>query len=281
MISTILKKQSLINKIRLLNILGITAAMLTVLVVLSVLFFWFARKTLVNNVLADARLLATNTAPMLAFHDQEEAEKLASIFKKTSNLQRIVIFDQSHTPFVDIITQEAGYTPTAIEAEIPEIGEDTYRFQESCLLVFAPVFIENERLGTVVLESNLKSIRNGIVMFLTITSIATLLGIILSALILKKLHIWALAPVLSMSKLAEQVAIHKSYHLRAKVEGEDEIASLAMRFNEMLERITSTSHLLSNSSKSFSWLWDKLRRRPVVIPDSSIIAFRDISIARR
>lgn len=243
-ILNLLKNQSLINKMRLLNVLGITAVMFVVLVFFSILYSFFARQELADSLLAEARLLATNTAPMLAFQDKDETRKLAASFKQTSNLLRVIVFDQNNDIFVDLTTggEENTY---AYRSRLPAIHRDATSFESQKLVAFAPIIIQKERVGTVVIERGLDTIKTNLLLFMYIGGGATILGIFLSTFILKRLQQWALGPILDMSNLAEQVAMNKNYHLRANVDGKDEVARLAVRFNQMLERIEAWDKKLS------------------------------------
>ncbi len=239
-----LKNQSLINKMRLLNILGTTVVMFVVLVFFSILYSFFARQELADSLLAEARLLATNTAPMLVFQDKDETRKLAASFKRTSNLLRVIVFDQNNDIFVELISGGEENT-TSYRTRVPAIHRDSTSFESQKLVAFAPVYVQEERVGTVVLEGGLDTIRTNLLLFVYIGGGATILGILLSAHILKRMQQWALGPILDMSKLAEKVATDKSYHLRANDDGKDEVARLATRFNQMLERIEAWDKKLS------------------------------------
>lgn len=221
----------------LLNIVGIAVTMFVILALFSLLYSISARETLSDKILAEARLLATNTAPMLAFHDNEEASKLVSSFQSINDLQRIVILDQNNTIFVDQANLETDSLPLPTPDRLALISTDTASFESNRLIALVPIYIENERMGTVVMVSGLDSIEKDILWFVGLGTFATIIGILISAFVLRKLQLWALAPLIEMSELAEQVATNKSYHLRAKVEGKDEFARLAHRLNQMLERI--------------------------------------------
>lgn len=232
-----LRNSSLINKMLLLNFIGIASAMIMVLVLLSLVYSSFSRQSLANNILAQARLLAANTAPMLAFHDLKEAKKLAATFKELKDLRQIIIFDAQDFPVVQLQVTEGDDIPSAVRARLPGTLSESANFIGNSLFVFVPIYLETERMGTVLIESGLSSIKNNIVVFISIATIATSIAIFLSAFILRKLQMWALSPIIDMSRLAEEVATSRKYHLRAEVNGSDEIASLAVRFNQMLEKI--------------------------------------------
>lgn len=230
---------------RLLNVVGITVVMVVVLVFFSILYSFFARQELADSVLAEARLLATNTAPMLVFQDKEETSSLAASFKQTSNLLRVIVFDQNDEIFVDLASGGEEIV-ASYQERLPAIRHDSTSFESKKLVAFAPVLVEEERVGTVVIERGLDTIRSNLLLFVYIGGGATLLGILLSTSLLKRMQQWALGPILDMSKLAERVATDKSYHLRANVDGKDEVARLALRFNQMLERIEAWDKKLSS-----------------------------------
>lgn len=228
---------SLMNKMLMLNIIGITSAMIVVLVFVSLFYSYYARESLSNNMLSQAELFSTNIAPMLAFHDIEEAEKLATKFHEIEELERIAVLASDGKNLIDLQSFKIDYLPMELSGNIPHLSTGIKRVGINNIIVFSPIKVEDEIIGTVVFENSAVSIRKNIFLLLSIAVIATFVGVTLSAVILRKLQMVALGPIINLSDLAEKIAEDKNYALRVQVVGKDEVARLAMRFNQMLDKI--------------------------------------------
>ncbi|PIE66169.1 MAG: hypothetical protein CSA26_01545 [Desulfobacterales bacterium] len=233
-----LKNQTLVNKLKVLNFVGISMAMVIIFVLWSLMYSWHTRQELADDLAEKSQLLAANIAPMIAFQDREEAQALLGTFRGTKNLRRVVVFQQKENiPFVQLVLDLTALTPSQLVPLVREVNSTRVQFIKNGFLAFSPVILDKERIGTVIFESDLGSVKKSLSLFLLFGSMALIAGIILSAAILKRLQSIVISPIVNISEMAEKVAASKEFHLRVEIDGQDEIARLGQHFNQMLDEI--------------------------------------------
>ena len=101
---------------------------------------------------------------------------------------------------------------------------------------------QQERQGTVVME-NAQGIEKTIIMM------SMLLSVAIAGIVAYRTSRAIAKPVISVTQIAEQVAAESNFDLRAPVTGQDEIGSLAVSLNHLIERVSEHTKELEQAKE--------------------------------
>ncbi|HYL09890.1 MAG TPA: PAS domain S-box protein, partial [Candidatus Acidoferrales bacterium] len=116
------------------------------------------------------------------------------------------------------------------------LGEDSY-FTTAELVIYRPIWLDGQRIGTVYIQSDLEDIRDRLRRFAGIVSLVVLGCLILVYVMGGLLKNAVLNPIQELSAAMQSVAREKNYSLRAAKHADDELGHLADGFNHMLQQI--------------------------------------------
>jgi signal transduction histidine kinase/ActR/RegA family two-component response regulator len=224
-----------INSIRKKLLLIMMSICLAALIVSSTVFniwsYLLFRNNMIRNFRAQAEMTANNCSAAILFDDAKTAEDVLKSYKAEPSVLNCCIYDADKNHFASYIRK--GYTE---HKEIP-LKSNGYLFFDGCLIVFEPILLENEQVGTVVLVSDLKPLKDNVktnsLIVVTITVVAFLAAYLLAA----RLQRIVSKPILSLADLAKHVYQKRDYSQRAENVSDDEIGTLVDAFNLMLDEI--------------------------------------------
>jgi signal transduction histidine kinase len=142
----------------------------------------------------------------------------------------------------------------------PRPAEDSADFGDDGLVVFHPVKLKGERIGTVYLRSDLSELTSRIeVQALTVGAVFLASG--LAALFLSsRLQRLVSGPILDLSETARAVSENQDYSLRAEKRGRDELGQLVDAFNQMLGQIQQRDSALQEAKEELERRVDERTR---------------------
>lgn len=111
------------------------------------------RQRMANDLSTVGRVVADNSAAALAFQNQDDATDVLSALEADRHIVAAGLYDLSGLLF-------AAYPPSAADDVVPPpLGRDGYQFSITNLVLQQAVTNNGQRLGTLVLESNLDAFR--------------------------------------------------------------------------------------------------------------------------
>ncbi|MBI5187053.1 MAG: response regulator [Nitrospinae bacterium] len=226
-----LKNLNLKNKLRAIILLTSSAALLIACAMFIAYDQALLRKNMVRDLSTLAEIIADRSTAAIAFNDPVSAKETLSALSAKQSIVTSCIYEDTGQMFTCYFrgTQKADFPPR------PE--KDGYIFRDSHLIMFRPIFLENERIGTVYIKADLNEL-NDILKQNAITAASVLLISFLVAFFLSsRLQRLISGPVLNLVQSAKTVSEKKDYSVRAMKESEDELGLLVDTFNEMLSQI--------------------------------------------
>jgi HAMP domain-containing protein len=187
---------------------------------------------MVRDLSAAARLIADRSTAALLFDDPEVArESLAALAAKPAVTTALIRMPDG-APFAryDAEGQAAREMPASLPPGRPD-------FAAGQLLVGAPIELDGEHLGQVMIRSSLSEFnrlwRHFLLIFAGILAVAALVGIQLALGLRRRL----MRPLDHLIAVAQRISADRDYSLRARIETQDELGILIGAFNTMLDRI--------------------------------------------
>jgi len=194
------------------------------------------RRALAGEISAIATVLGNNSTAAIEFGNRDAAFKVLQAVEAQPQIRRAVLFLPDGSAFAEW-ARETGRPP------LPRPGMHRGSwFADRSLYCAEPVVLAGEEIGTIVLESDLLRLRER-----TVESSLVVAGVLLvSLLVALGLSSWlqriVLRPLLRLVDVADAVSRGGNYALRAPAAGRDEIGTLVVSFNQMLEQIERQNH---------------------------------------
>ena len=184
------------------------------------------RQQLVQSRGAVAKVLAYNLSASLVFEDKTGAQIRLESVRNVSGIRSAVVFDKDGHVFAQMGEPAVGVAP----------GKDTaatWRYTATALEYRSPVLVDRERVGELVLVSNLDelwSLRNYLVVaglsFTIATCVAGITGLWLARVIIE--------PVSRLARAMDRVRRSGEFGHAVDRTSEDEVGHLTDSFNDLL-----------------------------------------------
>lgn len=190
------------------------------------------RRELVEKVGSLAAVVGHNTTAALEFNDPKSAADTLSSLRDEPNIVAAFVYDRSDVVFATYRRAGAPSIPPPAA-----VGSPGHAFADEHLHLFRPIVSQGERVGTMVVVSDLTALsarigRYGLIVIL-VFGVALLLALWLSRYFERLL----IRPILHLATVTRTVAQEKNYSGRATKESNDEIGQLIDGFNYMLAQI--------------------------------------------
>ena len=176
-------------------------------------------------------IIGENSTAALAFNDPDAAEETLA------GLHAVQTVSQA-----DIYTREGALFASYRRADsrAPLLAgprEDGFRFDQHYLSLHRSLFIEEEPVGSISIQSDVIDWQAQLIEYGGIVAIALLLSSLVALLLSAKFQQTISQPIQHLSEAAHRVSKKKDYAVRVEEQGQDELGQLTKTFNEMLAQI--------------------------------------------
>jgi signal transduction histidine kinase len=244
-IKTILRKTSIKRKLILLMMLTSVIVLVMTALPLVVNDVTEFRSEEQQKMTALAEIISKNTAAAVMFSDRKAAEVTlaglsinphvisayvvtsdGAVFAKYHNSRHSGMGKARDEKSIEKIIREAR-TGSSVSAQE---GDDD-------LAVAAPIILDNQEVGLVVVQSDLDALHDRITRALITVAGIFIVAIVIAYLVSSKLQRVISEPILHLADTMKTVSSEKNYAVRARAESKDEIGQLFDGFNDMLTQI--------------------------------------------
>lgn len=198
----------------------------------ALIYFDLARfkREMASDLETLADIVAQNSTAALSFLNPDDATETLQGLRPRRSIVAAAVYDAGGRLF-------ARYDPGGRESFPPRPGEDGATFEDEALVVFRPVELEGQRIGTVYLHSSLDALTGRVKVQAVMVSTVFLASGLMALLLSSRLQRMVSRPILELAETARTVSERKDYSIRARKRGSDELSRLVDAFNEMLEQI--------------------------------------------
>ncbi len=232
-------RASLSRKLTGLGVVTSTVALLVAGVVLLAADVSTSRQRLVNDTAMRAEALAQNGSAPLAFQDVQSATEVLATVSLQEHAMSAVIYGGDGALFARY--DRSGMHAPGLEASAAlaagEPSSSWSHFITGGLVVGRPITVKGERIGSVMLVSDLDEVRLRTITFGKIIGAAVFGAFLLAVGLAYVLQRVISRPLLALTAVARDIARDGRYDRRADGDGEGEIGELIIGFNGMLSEI--------------------------------------------
>jgi signal transduction histidine kinase/DNA-binding NarL/FixJ family response regulator/HPt (histidine-containing phosphotransfer) domain-containing protein len=227
----------------------IMCTLTTALVLAGVIFLLWdrqvQRQSLIRDLEMQAEIAAANCKAAIQFRDVDDAQKTLHVFEAKTTIEYVAVLDQAGEIFTDFYqgTEHLNHTYQNAEKlaclgiDLKRLSAEKYYFSDVFLIFSHPITLENEKIGQIVLCSNLDPLRTSLRRNATINISVLLLAGVVAYVLSSFLQRLISGPVVALAEAAKRVTQKKDYSVRAAHSSTDEVGLLIEAFNGMLDQI--------------------------------------------
>ncbi|QYF93411.1 response regulator [Massilia sp. PAMC28688] len=195
----------------------------------------------VDDLMTQADIIASVTAPALAFNDARTAQQNLAVLRVRPQILASAIYTAGGSRF-------AAYAQGAGDATYPaRPGVPGYSIANGELTVYHNIVDNGEVLGTVYLRARYGLI-DRMLSYAGILGVVLLGSLVIAAFVASRLQKSITDPLLAVTGVAREVMQRRDFSLRVQGNNRGEIGVLVAAFNDMLAEIGRRSHALQEAN---------------------------------
>lgn len=211
---------------------------MTALVSASLVFLVYDARTFRERMVArlhtEAQIVSSNTVTPLLFNDVDAATLTLAGFKAESAVRAVGLFRPGASrPFAVY----AGDPAAARALTAPVAPAEATTFDGDHLMVQQPIEFEGKAIGTIAVSADLSELRARQRRYGGIVVIVLAASFLLAVTLARQMEGTLSRPLLELAEVAREVSVGKDYSVRARARGDDELGTLVLTFNQMLDEI--------------------------------------------
>jgi diguanylate cyclase (GGDEF)-like protein/PAS domain S-box-containing protein len=230
-LSAAFKARSIGARLSLLIVLNSSLALLSAGIALFGYESFLQRGAASRELSAQAGIIAESSTAALSFADDRAATQTLSALRGDTQVVEGVIYDRNERPFSRY--RRAGYSNVSAPPKPRDAG---VYFENGAVLVFQPIRLDRETIGTIFLKSS-SEVSARLRQYVGIVCLVLLLSQGIALLLSSRMQRTITVPITELSGVARSVSVDKNYAVRANVQAGGEIGILVDSFNYMLSQI--------------------------------------------
>jgi signal transduction histidine kinase/DNA-binding NarL/FixJ family response regulator len=191
------------------------------------------RNLLTHDLSTQAQIIGYNSAAAMAFKDEPAATATLSALTVKGDIVSAALYSPNGQIFAHYFRDKQ-----TLPSVVPSCSvEKPYRFEGQYLEVCHDVALNGDRVGTLILQSDMRQWSMRARRYATICLVFALVSVFLAFLVSSKLQKVISGPIMHLEDTMKIVSANKNYEVRAVKSYSDEIGSLIDGFNAMLSDI--------------------------------------------
>ncbi len=204
--------------------------------------YFDTKENMLASLSTHAAIIADNTKAAVVYENADDAREILSALRAAPSIIHARISTKDNDTLA-IFNKD----PNDTSLHLLQIKDVLYSLTHYSLNMKKNILLDNEKIGTIYLKSDLSEIKRGVTRTATIGSAIAAIIIFATFLVSSKLQKIISGPILSLAGVAKDVSENKDYSTRALKNNNDEVGQLIDAFNEMLyeiqERDLELTHL--------------------------------------
>ena len=217
-----------------------------------------ARDAVVKEMKTIAGIVDDNSTAALVFNDPASADETLSALKAEPDIIGAAIFRRDGSLFATYAVARPERRPlgqkaakerlliaaSSVAAPASDGALERVRFSGDLLELTAPIRLDGEVIGSIVLKSSLDGIASSLWTFILIVAAVMLVSLGLAFILVSRLQSVISTPIERLLKTMKKVSAEQDYSVRAEPYGRDELGRVIDGFNHMLDQIQRHEEVL-------------------------------------
>jgi two-component sensor histidine kinase len=188
------------------------------------------KQALTRRIDTFAEIVGSNSTAALIFDRADDAAETLKALSIEPHIVSAWVFSRDGTPF-------ARYRRSGESSGPPELLVDGARFGDAHLTLFRGIYLDEDRIGTVFIEADLRELHNRAQRYAGIVLLFVVVSAMVAFAVGSRLRDLISVPILHLADTMRAVTQDEAYSIRAEKQSEDEIGVLIDGFNAMLDQI--------------------------------------------
>ena len=197
-----------------------------------------ARRSLIENLQTQSRIVVDNLAAALSFGDRDAAKEMLRSLRVNEGFERACLYDDTGSLFAsEAATRPCPDTAAAESAEAA-----------AGVAVSTPVVAPARGIiGTLTLRTSLQAVNDALRGQIAGTLVVLLLSALAAALLMARFLRLLTTPLQQLAETAQAVSLDRNYSLRVSKASDDEVGAVAEAVNDMLSQIQARDDELQSA----------------------------------
>lgn len=217
-------------------LLACTVALLLATIASFLIQQHFIRKQLHDETLTLADIISQNSRAGLVFQDKKSLTTILHSLVAKESISFGRIYGKDNEIYAEYQRDE-GNADHLKKHGVEELTFEGLRFNGNYAELKQSIKVDNEQIGWLFLEVDLKELRHNIIMIGALMTGVLVFGLLLAMLLSTRLLQVIINPISTLSAATRQISQENKYDVRVEVSGEDELGLLASGFNKMIEQV--------------------------------------------
>ncbi|MDW8103777.1 MAG: response regulator [Armatimonadota bacterium] len=227
------KRLSITWKLAVATTVNLVLALLIASAVLIVYDLSAHRRTMEQQTLTAARMLAPNLLPALIFDDQKACRETLATLQSDEEVQLAAVYKSNRQLFA---SYQRG-THAAPSSLNRDLSRESVRIEGNYIEAFLPLRQGDEIFGGLLLRHDLRGWWTRLYQYLHSLGILIVVSSGLAFLLSRRFQRWITDPLLQLVRVMHYVSQSKDYSVHIPSRSRDEIGALAQGFNTMIGEI--------------------------------------------
>lgn len=223
---------SIRKKLRRITMLTTSVALLLTGVAFVVYELAMFRSVMTRELMSMADIVGANSTAALAFKDSRAGEETLAALRADPRIVSASIYTKEGEVFATY--QRADLRESVVPTR-PR--EDSASLRRGSLILFRPIILDRERIGTIYIQSDLQEVYARLRRYTIIVGVVLLASSLAALFLSSQLQGVISGPILHLAQTARIVSDKQDYSVRAVGSSRDELGLLTDGFNEMLTQI--------------------------------------------
>ncbi|GBE01774.1 blue-light-activated protein [bacterium BMS3Bbin06] len=223
---------SIRKKLMIIIMIACSVALLIVSTISSMNDWAYKKRETGKFLFVQARIIGSNSVGALMFDDKAAGEEILGSLTSNPYIIYAVLYRGNGEVFAMYLRD--GIDPDRLPGKPVERG---YFYRQRYLQVLEPVMNEGERIGDILLVSDLGGLYAELGWHISLNAVAIIVAFFVAFLLSVVLQRTVSEPLVGLSRIMIAVSKSREYSLRAEKVSNDEIGQLVDGFNEMLSEI--------------------------------------------
>ncbi len=190
------------------------------------------RNTEARELASVADIIGAHSTASLKFQDSVSGQETLETLKVDPRVISAALYSQDDQIFASYYRDRKS--KIILSAQPRPVGN---YFEQGQILIFRPILLNNKKVGTIFIHSDLQNFYERLEQYGIIAFIVLVISLLGAFLLSSKLQKTISSPILHLSNLANRVSTERNYALRAINDSQDELGELVNQFNDMLSQI--------------------------------------------
>lgn len=229
------------------------------------------KKNIVNELTGIATIIGDNSTAAMEFDDIKVGNQILGALHSDNRVIAAAVYDQAGKHFALYKRHSSN------DWIIPDKpAKDGHYLEHGHLLLFTPIMLKTQRIGTVYIQLDLKELYNRIKRVVVTVIMVSIVVLMIAFLFSRRIQRVVTDPILRLASTAQQVSAANDFSLRVPKTSTDELGILIDQFNNMLEQISKRDQALQEAFKLAENHASELTRSNFELQQFAYIASHDL-----